>query len=80
MQNPREKRRLLNFLVSNCSWRDGELSVTLRQPFDMIAETVTADAKRKAAGAVSNGLSEIWLRRADSTLPTTCEQALLLIT
>jgi site-specific DNA recombinase len=23
-QQPREKRRLLNFIVSNCSWGDGE--------------------------------------------------------
>ena len=33
-QNSREKRRLLNFLVSNSSWQDGELNVALRQPFD----------------------------------------------
>ena len=65
-QDSREKRRLLNFLVSNCSWRDGELSVTLRQPFDLIAETTAVDAKRKAAGEVSNGLSEIWLPGPDS--------------
>ncbi len=65
-QDAREKRRLLNFLVSNCSWRDGELTATLRQPFDLIAETTAIDAKRKAAGEVSNGLSEIWLRRLDS--------------
>ena len=62
-QNAREKRRLLNFLVSNCSWRGGELTATLRQPFDLIAETTAIDAKKKAAGEVSNGLSEIWLRR-----------------
>jgi hypothetical protein len=60
-QNAREKRRLLNFLVSNRSWRDGELTATLRQPFDIIAETKAIDAKRKTAGDVSNGLSEIWL-------------------
>ncbi len=65
-QNAREKRRLLNFLVSNCSWRDGELTATLRQPFDLIAETTAIDAKRKAAGDVSNGLSEIWLPGPDS--------------
>ena len=29
-QEPREKRRLLNFLVSNCSWKSGELTATLR--------------------------------------------------
>jgi hypothetical protein len=39
-QEPREKRRLLNFLVSNCSWKGGELTIVLRQPFDLLAETV----------------------------------------
>ena len=62
-QDSREKRRLLNFLVSNSSWRDGELTVTLRQPFDLIVETTAIDAKRKTAGEVSNDLSVIWLRR-----------------
>ncbi len=70
-QNAREKRRLLNFLVSNCSWRDGELTATLRQPFDLIAETTAIDAKRKAAGDVSNGLSEIWLHKWDDTVRKT---------
>ncbi len=67
-QEPREKRRLLNFLVSNCSWRDGELTATLREPFDLIAQTAEKDAKRKAAGEVSSGVSEIWLGRQDSNL------------
>ncbi len=54
-QDAREKRRLLNFLVSNSTWRDGELTATLRQPFDMIAEATAKDASRKAAEDVSNG-------------------------
>ena len=28
-QEPREKRRLLNFLVSNCSWKGGEAEYSL---------------------------------------------------
>ncbi len=28
MQEPREKRRLLNFVLSNCSWEDGEVVAT----------------------------------------------------
>ena len=38
-QEPRQKRRLLNFLLSNCSWEDGEVVATFRQPFDLLAET-----------------------------------------
>ena len=46
-QEPREKRRLLNFLLSNCSWKDGELTPTFRQPFNMIAETERNPSKEK---------------------------------
>ncbi|MBX3552910.1 MAG: hypothetical protein KF697_10670 [Pseudolabrys sp.] len=38
-QEPREKRRLLNFVLSNCTWEDGEVVATFRQPFDLLAET-----------------------------------------
>lgn len=61
-QDSREKRRLLNFLVSNCSWADGELSAALKQPFDLIAETAMVGAQKKATGEVSNSLSARWLR------------------
>ena len=65
-QEPREKRRLLNFLVSNCSWKSGELIATLRQPFDLLAETTLALEKGKAAGGIANGPSQIWLPGPDS--------------
>jgi hypothetical protein len=46
-QEPREKRRLLNFMLSNCSWEDGEVVATFRQPFDPLAGTTAiADARR----------------------------------
>ena len=41
-QPPKEKRRLLNFVLSNSTWKDGELSTTFRQPFDLIAKTTMA--------------------------------------
>jgi site-specific DNA recombinase len=65
-QEPREKRRLLNFLVSNCSWKGGELKATLRQPFDLLAETTLALEKGRAAGGSANGPSQIWLPGPDS--------------
>jgi site-specific DNA recombinase len=45
-QELREKRRLLNFLVSNCSWKGGELTTVLRQPFDLLAETTAIAAQQ----------------------------------
>jgi site-specific DNA recombinase len=41
MQEPREKRRLLNFVLSNCTWEDGEVVATFREPFDLLAQTAT---------------------------------------
>ena len=59
-QEPREKRRLLDFVLSNCTWKDGELQATFRQPFDLIIESTKACAHKKAAGVASNGLFENW--------------------
>jgi hypothetical protein len=47
-QEPRQKRRLLNFVLSNCTWEDGEVIATFHQPFDLLAET-TAIATRSVA-------------------------------
>ncbi len=68
-QQPREKRRLLDFVLSNSTWKRGELHPTLRQPFDLIAETATAAAKAKAAGRGDTAKSEIWLAVRDSNSP-----------
>jgi site-specific DNA recombinase len=40
-QAAREKRRLPNFVLSNCSWENGEVVATFREAFDMLAETAT---------------------------------------
>lgn len=36
-RSPSEKRQMLNFLLSNCQLKDGELIPSYRQPFDLIA-------------------------------------------
>ena len=60
-QEPREKRRLLNFLLSNCTWKNGELEVTCRQPFDMIMETQREHKRKKAAHLTKSDLFANWL-------------------
>ena len=67
-QEAREKRRLLNYLVSNSSWRDGELSATLRKPFDLLAEAATAGTEEGATGEASSGISGNWLPGQDLNL------------
>jgi site-specific DNA recombinase len=59
-QEPREKRRLLDFVLSNCTWKDGALRATFRQPFDLIIASTKAYAHKKAAGVSSNGFFENW--------------------
>ncbi len=65
-QEAREKRRLLDFLVSNCSWQDGDLTAEFRQPFDSLADTAMAAATATAEGRSESAKSEIWLLGLDS--------------
>ena len=60
-QAPSEKRRLLNFLVSNCVWKDGELTVTYKQPFDMLVEYGSKPEGRANENNAENGKFEKWL-------------------
>jgi hypothetical protein len=47
--------------LSNCSWEDGEVVATFRQPFDLLAQT-TAIATRAATSSDScSAKSKIWL-------------------
>ena len=65
-QPAREKRRLLNFLLSNCSWEDGEVIATFRQPFDLLAKTVADAARVNAEDNADLTENEIWLGDLDS--------------
>src|SRR5258705_5860989 len=58
---PREKRRLLNFLLSNCTWEDGEVVATFRQPFDMLAETAANSNRLESGVTFKAAKTEIWL-------------------
>jgi site-specific DNA recombinase len=60
-QQPREKRRLLNFVLSNCAWGDGKMVPTFRQPFDLLAETVMTAESAIADDGANSAKSEIWL-------------------
>jgi hypothetical protein len=66
-QEPREKRQLLNIVVSNCSWKGGELAVTLRQPFDIPPNTASIGAVETRAEGEKNRNSETWLGDLEAT-------------
>jgi hypothetical protein len=65
-QEPRQKRRLLNFVLSNCTWEDGEVVTTFSQPFDLLAETNAIAARHGAGNTAKSSKSEIWLHTKDS--------------
>jgi hypothetical protein len=46
-QEAREKRRLLDFMVSNCTWRGRKLAVAFRQPFDFLQKPFWLTRRRK---------------------------------
>ena len=58
MQVATEKRRLLDFVLSNSTWGNGKLTVEFRQPFDLIAVAATELKQMKAAGVGSDDLHQ----------------------
>ena len=65
-QPPAEKQRLLQILLSNCTWAHGELTATFRQPFEWFADATAEHRYEKAAGASPSDLLESWRGRRDS--------------
>ena len=61
-----ERRRFLEILLSNCSWKGGELFAEFRQPYDIIADTNRVCLEKKAAGEPSSSLCLIWRSGRDS--------------
>ena len=60
-QEPAEKRRLLNFLLSNCVWKAGVLTAEYRQPFDMLALARQAAGDEVGESAAKTASFENWL-------------------
>jgi site-specific DNA recombinase len=65
-REPREKRRLLNFLLSNCSWKGARLTPVFRQPFDMLADANFPYSRRQQPFKAPNVDFEKWLPGLDS--------------
>ncbi|RUR13509.1 recombinase family protein [Legionella sp. km772] len=67
-QVPIEKRRLLQFLVSNSSWAHQELQVELRQPFDLIMKLTEQTQDVDVLNIEKSATFENWLPGQDSNL------------
>jgi hypothetical protein len=60
-QNAHEKRRMLNFALSNCTWSDGRLTANFRQPFNLIAETTAIVASAAGKQGLNSASHPEWL-------------------
>ncbi len=75
-----DKKRLLKFALSNCTWKKGHLSVTYREPFDIIAKI---DAPPFGSGGGKRQIpperSEWWARLDSNQEPDRYERPALTI-
>lgn len=63
-----EKHRLLNFVLSNSFWANGELTPEFCQPFEMLANMATVGTQKMAAGLLTSSHHQEELPRQDSNL------------
>ena len=61
-QNMYEKRRIIDFVFSNSTWKEGKLIPNYRKPFDLIVLTNTSSQNKKAVLHEKDGKFENWLR------------------
>lgn len=62
-QQPSEKREMLKFVISNSTWKDGKLTVTFRQPFDLFTTWRLNVQNDPTLEQPKNGRNEEWLLR-----------------
>ena len=55
-----EKRKLLRFVLSGCTWKNRQLGFEYRKPFDLIAEFERAEKARKQKTQHSNSYRDGW--------------------
>ena len=67
-QEMHEKRRLLDFVFSNSTWKDGKLIPNYRKPFDLLAITNTKYRGKRRSGMSKKDAFEIWRAQEDSNL------------
>lgn len=65
-QEMEEKRRLLNFVFSNSTWKHGKLNPTYKQPFDILAVINTEYQTKKASIGKNADLRPIMLPFVDA--------------
>ena len=67
-QRANEKRKLLDFVLSNSVWKNGKLLAEYRQPFDVLAVAAASDQRTRSAQSTRAVENENWLLGQDSNL------------
>lgn len=62
-QPAKEKRKLLDFVLSNSTWKSGELTAQYRQPFDLLADAARAAEGATLGASAILGQNDNWLLR-----------------
>jgi hypothetical protein len=60
-QPANEKRKLLDFVLSNFTWKNGDLVAEYRQPFDVLAIAVASDQRTRSVAPQQAVENENWL-------------------
>ena len=64
-RTPEQKRRLLNFVLLNSTWRGEKLEVEWREPFNLLAESAERCRANSASGVATGGVRSQWLPLPD---------------
>jgi site-specific DNA recombinase len=64
--SPTQKRNLLNYVLSNCTWANGELTADFNEPFDLLDETL---AQTHAAAPTGDGEAGYEVAKGEKWLP-----------
>lgn len=67
-QNAAEKRKLLDFVISNSVWDGESLAVEFKQPFDILVKNKLAIESKITDDIPKTAVFEKWLRGQDSNL------------
>jgi site-specific DNA recombinase len=65
-QPANEKRKLLDFVLSNSVWKNGKLLAEYRQPFDVLAVAIASDQRTRSVQPTHAVENENWLPGMDS--------------
>jgi hypothetical protein len=64
-QDSSEKQKLLNFVCSNSIWKDHTLTMTFRQPFDLLAKYEHHLTKKRPPDSIPAAFINSWLPTVD---------------